>query len=450
MRGSDKAYNFCFEGTENDLCVFEAPIDLLSFITLHPVNWEKFHYLSLGGVADKALVRYLKEHPQIERIYLCLDNDEAGNNACTFITDGLPMKYDVFRMLPNLKDWNEILPSDLENKAKAYRLLQRPERPSEPPVDMIRLSDVEQTEVNWLWKPYIPFGKLTILQGNPGEGKTWFAMQLAAACTNRVPIPGMELLEPFNVIYQTAEDGLGDTVKPRLMEAGANLERVLTINDADLPVTLSDERIEKAIRQNSAKLLIIDPIQAFIGADVDMNRANEVRPVFRALGDVAQRTGCAIMLIGHLNKAAGMQSTYRGLGSIDFTACVRSLLFIGKKKDDPNVRVLTHEKSSLAPPGPSVAFMLGDEEGFRWIGEIDISADEMLSGVQEKKENKTQQARDLICTMLAGGKRVLCAEIDKAAMDKGISSRTVREAKLELGSALKSEFIGRQKVYFME
>ena len=101
----------------------------------------------------------------------------------------------------------------------------------------------------------------------------------------------METLEPFNIIYQTAEDGLGDTVKPRLMEADADLERVLVIDDRDTPLTLADERIARAIRENNARLVIIDPMQAFLGADVDMNRANEVRPIFRSLGDIAQATG---------------------------------------------------------------------------------------------------------------------------------------------------------------
>ena len=156
--------------------------------------------------------------------------------------------------------------------------------------------------------------KLTIIQGNPGEGKTYFAMRLAATCTNRKPLPGMETLEPFNIIYQTAEDGLGDTVKPRLMEADAYLERVLVIDDRDTPLTLADERIARAIRENNARLVIIDSVQAFLCAAVDMNRANEVRPIFRSLGDIAQATGYAIVLIGHLNKAAGTQSTYRGLG----------------------------------------------------------------------------------------------------------------------------------------
>lgn len=281
------------------------------------------------------------------------------------------------------------------------------------------------------------------MQGNPGEGKTYFAMQLAAACTNRRPLPNMEPLEPFNVIYQTAEDGLGDTVKPRLLEAGADLDRVMVIDDGDKPLTLSDKRIERAIRENHARLLIIDPVQAFLGADVDMNRANEVRPIFRRLGEIAQETGCAIILIGHLNKAAGSRSTYRGLGSIDITAVVRSLLFIGKVKNDPATRVLIQEKSSLAPPGKSLAFSLGDVNGFQWIGEYDMTADELLAGV-EHTETKAEQAEKLILDLLADGKQVLSADIDKAAAQRGISARTVRTAKQSLGNKLVSERSGAQ------
>ena len=225
---------------------------------------------------------------------------------------------------------------------------------------------------------------------------------------------------------------------------------MLVIDDSDVQLTLSDERIEKAIVENNVRLLIIDPIQAYLGADVDMNRANEVRPIFMRLGQVAQRTGCAILLIGHLNKAAGMQSLQRGLGSIDIAA-VRSVMFIGKLKHDPTMRILTHEKSSLAPPGASLAFSLGNEGGFQWVGEYDITADEMLSGIEPQRETKTQQAKDLICTLLAGGKRVFSEDIDKEALERGIPGRTVRDAKRELGNALKSKIgEGRRKVFWME
>ena len=434
------------------MLVFEAPIDLLSFIELFPKNWQQHNYLSLGGVSGKALQQFLSERPDVERVFLCLDADKAGEDACKRLAALLPDTVSVTRIQPCMKDWNDVLVHRAEIPNRNYFksiVLKEPSKPET--VKIIRMSDVELTPVEWLWKPYLPFGKLSVLQGNPGEGKTYFAMHLAAACTNGKLLPNMERMEPFNVIYQTAEDGLGDTVKPRLIEAGADLNRVLVIDDSDVQLTLSDEQIEKAIVENNARLVIIDPIQAYLGSDVDMNRANEVRPIFMRLGQVAQRTGCAILLIGHLNKAAGMQSLQRGLGSIDIAAAVRSVMFIGKLKHDPTMRILTHEKSSLAPPGVSLAFSLGDEGGFRWFGEYDITADEMLSGIEPQRETKTQQAKDLICALLAGGKQVLSEDIDKAALERGIPGRTVRDAKRELGDALKSKIgEGRKKVFWME
>lgn len=450
--GAEKAFGFAHRGTDKQLLVFEAPIDLLSFIELFPKNWQQHNYLSLGGVSAKALQQFLSERPDMERVFLCLDADKAGEDACKRLAALLPDTVSVTRIQPTRKDWNEVLVHRAEIPNRDYfKSTVLKESPKKDSVKIIRMSDVELTPVEWLWKPYLPFGKLSVLQGNPGEGKTYFAMHLAAACTNGKLLPNMERMEPFNVIYQTAEDGLGDTVKPRLIEAGADLDRVLVIDDSDVQLTLSDERIEKAIIENNARLVIIDPIQAYLGADVDMNRANEVRPIFMRLGQVAQRTGCAILLIGHLNKAAGMQSLQRGLGSIDIAAAVRSVMFIGKLKHDPTMRILTHEKSSLAPPGVSLAFSLGDEGGFRWVGEYDITADEMLSGIEPQRETKTQQAKDLICALLAGGKQVLSEDIDKAALERGIPGRTVRDAKRELGDALKSKIVeGRKKVFWME
>ena len=422
--GAEKAFGFAHRGIDKQLLVFEAPIDLLSFIELFPKNWQQHNYLSLGGVSGKALRQFLSERPDVERVFLCLDADKAGEDAYKRLAALLPDTVSVTRIQPCMKDWNDVLVHRAEIPNRNYFksiVLKEPSKPET--VKIIRMSDVELTPVEWLWKPYLPFGKLSVLQGNPGEGKTYFAMHLAAACTNGKLLPNMERMEPFNVIYQTAEDGLGDTVKPRLIEAGADLDRVLVIDDSDVQLTLSDERIEKAIIENNARLVIIDPIQAYLGADVDMNRANEVRPIFMRLGQVAQRTGCAILLIGHLNKAAGMQSLQRGLGSIDIAAAVRSVMFIGKLKHDPTMRILTHEKSSLAPPGVSLAFSLGDEGGFRWVGEYDITADEMLSGIEPQRETKTQQAKDLICALLAGGKQVLSEDIDKAALGHPRSNR---------------------------
>ena len=227
----------------------------------------------------------------------------------------MPEGLTVHRLVPLFKDWNEVLQHRAEITDGKYireAIYGLKEPTQEETVEIIRMSEVDTQTVEWLWEPYIPFGKVTIVQGNPGEGKTTFALRLAAACTTGGTLPGMKPLPPFQVIYQTAEDGLGDTVKPRLMEAEADLDRVLVIDEAKRELTLSDERIEKAITQNGARLIILDPIQAYMGEKTDMNRANEVRPMFRRLADVAERTGCAVILIGHLNKAAGGQSAYRG------------------------------------------------------------------------------------------------------------------------------------------
>ena len=225
-----------------------------------------------------------------------------------------------------------------------------------------------------------PFRESNHCARQPRRGQDHLCPTPCRRLYHRGNAAGNEALAAIPCDLQTAEDGLGDTVKPRLIEAEADLDRVLVIDEAKRELTLSDERIEKAITQNGARLIILDPIQAYMGEKTDMNRANEVRPMFRRLADVAERTGCAVILIGHLNKAAGGQSAHRGLGSIDLRAAARSVLLIGRVKREPNVCVIVHDKFSLAPEGKPVAFCLDPDTGFSWIGEYDITADELRSG----------------------------------------------------------------------
>ena len=450
VKGSDKAFNFCYRGEGEKLFVFEAPVDLLSFLCLFKKDWQKHSYLSLGGVGEKALVRFLSDRPSVKTIYLCLDSDEAGNEACSRIAKLTPEGLTVHRLVPLFKDWNEVLQRRAEiadGKYLSEAIYGLREPPQEETVEIIRMSEVDTQTVEWLWKPYIPFGKVTIIQGNPGEGKTTLALCLCAACTNRKPFPLMPEHEPFNVIYQTAEDGLGDTVKPRLMEAEADLDRVLVIDESKQELSLSDERIEKAIRQNGARLIILDPIQAYVGEKTDMNKANEIRPIFRRLAEVAERTACAVILIGHLNKAAGGQSAYRGLGSIDFRAAARSVLLIGRVKREPNIRVIVHDKSSLAPEGKPMAFCLDPETGFEWVGEYDITADELLSGAGGNTATKTEQAETLILDLLADENEMTSEEVMKAAAEVGISERTLKTARRNLETRIEVKRRGNQWYY---
>lgn len=171
---------------------------------------------------------------------------------------------------------------------------------------IISLSEIKTEEVKWLWYPYIPFGKVTIVQGDPGEGKTTFVLSVIAALTHGETLPECETgLPPMNVIYQTAEDGLADTIKPRLEAVGADCSRVQTIDYSQSMLTLTDQRLEEAIHSTDAGLLVLDPLQAYLGSGVDMHRANEIRPIMKKLSAVAERTGCAVVLIGHMNKASG-------------------------------------------------------------------------------------------------------------------------------------------------
>lgn len=235
----------------------------------------------------------------------------------------------------------------------------------------------------------------------------------------------------MNVIYQTAEDGLADTIKPRLEAVGADCTRVRTIDDSKSMLTLTDQRLEEAIHSTDAGLLVLDPLQAYLGSGVDMHRANEIRPIMKKLSAVAERTGCAVVLIGHMNKASGMKSGYRGLGSIDFTAAARSILVVGRIQDEPTVRVIAQSKNSLAPEGKSIAFELDPEHGFQWKGACEITVDELLSGGGQV-QTKTMQMEDELKKMLNAGE--ISAEAIRIRADElGISERTLKIAKKNLG-----------------
>ena len=304
---------------------------------------------------------------------------------------------------------------------------------------IINMKDIEVEVVEWLIYPFIPYGKITIIQGDPGEGKTTLVLQIIARLTKGESIVAEEAKAPINVIYQTAEDGLGDTIKPRLLSAGADCSRVLVIDDKDTPLTMSDMRLEQAIIETNAKLVVLDPIQGFLGSDVDMHRANEIRPIMKHISELAEKYKCAIILIGHMNKCSTGKSAYRGLGSIDFQAAARSVLIVGRIKDEPEVRVICQTKNSLAPEAKAIAFKLSENNGFEWLGEQNVSADDLLSG--NAKSSKKQAAIEFLENVLSE-KQVPQTEIMELAKQKGISEKTLRNAKVAL--TVKSKRINNQ------
>jgi len=296
---------------------------------------------------------------------------------------------------------------------------------------LIRMNEVEATAINWLWYPYIPYGKITVIQGDPGDGKTTVVLAIAAAVTTGAALPESKTAaEPMSVIFQTAEDGLGDTVKPRLVQSGADCERVIVIDESEKELSLSDFRIEQAIIQTGAKLFILDPLQAYLGADVDMHRANEIRPILKRISVIAEKTGCAVVVVGHLNKGQN-KSQYRGLGSIDIQAAARSVLTVGRIKGKQYLRAIAQGKNNLAPEGKTIGFELDPVHGFRWAGVLEITIDELLSGVMPERDTTYDKAIDFLKYELADGERP-AAVLFKEAAAKDIQARTLKKAKATL------------------
>jgi len=294
---------------------------------------------------------------------------------------------------------------------------------------LIKMSDIQPEPVEWLWEPYIPCGAISLIQGDGGMGKTTAALAIAAAVSRGDALPNGISSAPAAVIVQNAEDSYTRTIKPRLENYGADCGIIEVIDEDEQELSLSDTRIEDAIIRTGAKLLIIDPVQAYFGGR-NMNSAGGVRPLMKQLGAVAARHDCAVLLVGHLHKKGGAPQ-YRGLGSIDIYAAARSVMTVGKFPDDETTRVIVHNKSNLSAPGASQAFGLDDDGGFRWLGECGATVDEVMGG-KPKQESQVAKARRLIETALANGP-VPAADMEQLAEEEGISFKTFKRAKEALG-----------------
>ena len=326
-----------------------------------------------------------------------------------------------------------------------------------PITSTVKLSDVQPEKVSWLWRGRIPLGKVTILDGDPGLGKSTLLLDIAARVTIGQPMPGeVNKGEPRDVVLISYEDGLADTIRPRLEAAGGDPSKVHVIKGVPcgdgttrLP-TLPDDipAIEAKVREKKAALLIVDPLMAALSGRVDSAKDHNIRRALAPLAAMAEKLGAAVVAVRHLNKGgvtSGPTALYRGGGSIGINGAARSVLLVGKDPDDPNARILASVKMNLACAPASLKFTLvpaainPEVARVDWQGESERTADELVQQqMMESREerSKVEEAKEFLRDILGGGPR-LATHVLAEAKEAGIATPTLRRAKYDLGVVVK-------------
>jgi RecA-family ATPase len=295
----------------------------------------------------------------------------------------------------------------------------------------ICLAHVQPKEMNWLWKPYIPSGNMTIMQGDPGSGKTHLAAWLAAMVTSGSAAPDGQQIEAGSVIFQSMEDGLEEGLVPRLISAGADMSKVFCFDESKVPLYVQDLKRFEAVfsKFDDLRLFIIDPIQSYLGSKTDMNRANEIRAALKGLLNLCNRYDVALVMIGHMGKAPN-KNLYRLLGSMDFIAQARSVLTVGEKITGGDERIVLPTKTSNAKAGDPFSFKITDE-GVNFISFQPGVTEYSLRHIATDDDSKTEEACRFLITMLHDAPMTV-KEMDQAGKEIDLKPRTLRRAREQL------------------
>ncbi|MBX6370111.1 MAG: AAA family ATPase [Rhodospirillales bacterium] len=314
-----------------------------------------------------------------------------------------------------------------------------------PVARLVRVADVQSERVRWLWRGWLPAGKLVIVEGDPGEGKSTLTLDLAARLSAGSPLPdGSPGVEPADVVLLSAEDGIADTIRPRLEAAGADLARIHVLAEVqagqrgrppeipgDVPL------LETVVRERKAGLVVVDPLAAFLAGSIDSHRDQDVRRALHALAALADRTGCTVLVLRHLNKSGGAKAIYRGGGSIGIIGAARVGLLVAADPKDDSRRVLAVVKSNLAAKPEALAYRLvtdaeRDVAKLSWEGPAGYTADELLATRSEDERSAEDEAEEFLRAELEEGPKP-ASEVRRAAGQAGIAERTLRRAKDRIG-----------------
>lgn len=320
-----------------------------------------------------------------------------------------------------------------------------PRRPLDaaPVLNAVTLDTVEPEDVEWLWPGRLPYGKLWLLDGDPGLGKSFLTLEIAARVTMGLPLPGGPPNDPADVVLVSLEDGLGDTIRPRAEAMGADLSRLHAItsvtdsNGDERPPRLPDDvpLIRELVERTGARLVIIDPLTAYLDGKADTHKDADIRRALLPLGTLANELGVVVLVVRHLTKRRGGLAILAGGGSIGIIGAARGGLMLFEDPDDPERRVLAVSKNNLAKKAPSLTFTIADEGHgavVRWLGENAHTANSLVAaGADDEDRGALAEAVEWLREYLKDGEKPK-AEITKAARGTGIATRTLERAKEHL------------------
>lgn len=390
------------------------------------------------------------------------DNDQAGRDHATGVAHaltgaaarlqvlelpGLPPKGDVSDWLHSGGSKEVLLALAARAPTAADWLTTRREgeegRPAAAPL-LTCLADVLPRSVRWLWPGRLALGKLAILDGDPGLGKSLVTLDLCARVTTGRAFPDESPVWPGDVVIVNCEDGVADTIRPRLEGLRADLSRVHILRGPEengrerLPSLPRDlPRLERALRARSAVLVVIDPIMAFLDETVCSGNDQSVRQALSPLAALAEAAECAVLMVRHLNKSGGSRAVYRGGGSIGIVGACRSAWMIARHPDNDHQRVLAQIKNNLAPPQSALAYeVVNDADGrpqVSWLGAVDLNADELVgAGSAAVDGGQLERAAVLLREALTDGPLPV-PELTARLARQGVSRRTLFRARQEAG-----------------